>query len=68
MKNIVEKVEGGIILEDDGSDINLLKPAIVDMLKNNERYKENLRQINKEEIFSWEEQFERVIENLKELK
>ncbi|MDT0677678.1 hypothetical protein [Autumnicola musiva] len=67
MKNVVEKVKGGIVLKDDGSEIESIKRAIATMLKNKLMYKENLINTNKENLFSWEEQFENVENNLKEL-
>ena len=67
MRNIVEKLDGGIILEDDGTNVNGIKLALSEMVDNIEYYKKNLKRFNKEDFFSWEEQFNLVIEDIQKL-
>jgi glycosyltransferase involved in cell wall biosynthesis len=67
MKDLVEKYKAGIILKDDGSNLELLIEAIKALNENITFFKENLRNKNIPKQLSWENQFSdflTVLENI----
>lgn len=64
MKKTVEDLKGGIVLEDDGSDVNIFKPSFENMFLNHNMYKENLLKQNMTNYFSWESQFKKIAQLL----
>lgn len=62
MKSWVERVNGGIVLDDDGQNVVLLENAIQKMLTERQIYSDALQGVNKLELFNWESQFSNIIE------
>lgn len=67
MKNVVEKTKSGIVLEDDGQDISHLTKSFEMMHDNIDVYKMNMERLNKIELFSWDEQFDDIVDKIKQL-
>lgn len=60
MKTWVERLDGGIVLGDDGKSVVFLEEAIQRLLSNRQRYVDNLKRVDKVEIFNWRHQFAKV--------
>src|SRR5690606_34640251 len=57
MRIIIEELEAGIVLQDDGRNEDVLREAIESMLIDRMRFKNNLLSIDKTTRFSWSNQF-----------
>lgn len=64
MKNIVTKYKAGIVLPDDGSDIERLKNSISEMIVKREEIRNHLRGLDMSSILSWDKQFANLIHKL----
>ncbi|WP_026706296.1 glycosyltransferase family protein [Flavobacterium soli] len=65
MANLINKYKIGNVLEDDGVDEEGIKNAIDAIIQNYSVYKEISKKNNYEAIFSWENQIENIIRQIK---
>jgi glycosyltransferase involved in cell wall biosynthesis len=65
MANLVNKYKIGYVLKDDGVDEKGIKHAIDVIIQNYSVYKEISKKNNYEEIFSWENQIENILQQIK---
>ncbi|WP_158210644.1 hypothetical protein [Myroides phaeus] len=62
MKNIVEKLDVGLVLSDDGSSIENIVELMNDI--NTDKLKENLENLEIKDVFSWEKQFNEILRSI----
>ncbi|PRX38722.1 glycosyltransferase family protein [Salegentibacter salegens] len=67
MKSFVQEFKAGIVLPDDGSNIDNLRVALKKMIKYQNQFVGNLEKADITDSHSWESQFSKVIKTLKEL-
>lgn len=66
MKNLVERLEIGVALQDDGSDATALKKSIEKVVEEHEYYKNNLESNDFTILFGWENQMNQITNFIKE--
>lgn len=61
MANWMLKLNAGVVLQDDGRDVRSLTAGLENLFLNYDQYKENLRTVDKAEIFDWKTQFDSIV-------